>query len=161
MPDIMKILQQAQQMQGRLKQIQDELEARTVNAASGGGMVTVEADGKGQIRKIKIDPTVVNASDVEMLEDLILVAVVEAQKKAADLAQEEMGKLAGGMNLPFKLALLAMRPGNRESRGPAAGGPMGIRCSGRLAERAGAVRIAPFGSMPDARCPVPDSVCHR
>lgn len=103
MADIMKILQQAQQMQGRLKQIQDELEARTVNAASGGGMVTVEADGKGQVRKIKIDPTVVNPADVEMLEDLILVAVVEAQKKAADLAQEEMGKLAGGMNLPFKL----------------------------------------------------------
>jgi DNA-binding YbaB/EbfC family protein len=103
MADIMKILQQAQQMQGRLKQIQDELEARTVSASSGGGMVAVEADGKGQIRKIKIDPTVVNASDVEMLEDLILVAVVEAQKKAADLAQEEMGKLAGGMNLPFKL----------------------------------------------------------
>lgn len=103
MADIMKILQQAQQMQGRLKQIQDELEARTVNAASGGGMVSVEADGKGQIRKIKIDPTVVNPADVEMLEDLILVAVVEAQKKAADLAQEEMGKLAGGMNLPFKL----------------------------------------------------------
>jgi DNA-binding YbaB/EbfC family protein len=99
----MKILQQAQQMQGQLKKIQDDLESRTVNAASGGGMVSVEADGKGQIRKIKIDPTVVNASDVEMLEDLVLVAVVEAQKKAADLAQEEMGKLAGGMNLPFKL----------------------------------------------------------
>jgi DNA-binding YbaB/EbfC family protein len=103
MADIMKILQQAQQMQGQLKKIQDDLESRTVNAASGGGMVSVEADGKGQIRKIKIDPTVVNASDVEMLEDLVLVAVVEAQKKAADLAQEEMGKLAGGMNLPFKL----------------------------------------------------------
>ena len=103
MADIMKILQQAQQMQGRLKQIQDDLEARTVSAASGGGMVAVEADGKGQIRKIKIDPTVVNASDVEMLEDLILVAIAEAQKKAADLAQEEMGKLAGGMNLPFKM----------------------------------------------------------
>jgi len=103
MADIMKILQQAQQMQGRLKQIQDELEARTVSATSGGGMVAVEADGKGQIRKIKIDPAVVNPSDVEMLEDLVLVAVVEAQKKAADLAQEEMGKLAGGMNLPFKL----------------------------------------------------------
>jgi DNA-binding YbaB/EbfC family protein len=103
MPDIMKILQQAQQMQGRLKQIQDELEARTVSAAAGGGMVTVEADGKGQIRKVKIDPTVVNASDVEMLEDLILVAVVEAQKKAQEIAQEEMGKLTGGMNLPFKL----------------------------------------------------------
>jgi nucleoid-associated protein EbfC len=103
MADIMKILQQAQQMQGRLKQIQDELEARTVSATSGGGMVSVEADGKGQIRKIKIDPTVVNPADVEMLEDLVLVAIAEAQKKAQDVAQEEMGKLAGGMNLPFKL----------------------------------------------------------
>jgi len=103
MADMMKILQQAQQMQSRLKQIQDELEARTVSATAGGGMVSVEADGKGQIRKIKIDPTVVNPADVEMLEDLVLVAVVEAQKKAADIAQEEMGKLAGGMNLPFKL----------------------------------------------------------
>jgi nucleoid-associated protein EbfC len=103
MPDIMKILQQAQQMQGQLKKIQDELEARTVNAAAGGGMVTVEADGKGQVRKIKIDPAVVNPADVEMLEDLVLVAVVEAQKKAAELAQEEMSKLAGGMDLPFKL----------------------------------------------------------
>ena len=103
MADMMKILQQAQQMQGQLKKIQEDLEARTVSAAAGGGMVSVDADGKGQIRKIKIDPTVVNASDVEMLEDLILVAVVEAQKKASDLAQEEMGKLAGGMNLPFKL----------------------------------------------------------
>jgi DNA-binding YbaB/EbfC family protein len=103
MADMMKILQQAQQMQSRLQEIQDELEKRTVSAASGGGMVTVEADGKGQIRKIKIDPSVVDASDVEMLEDLVLVAVSEAQKKAAELAQSELGKLTGGMNLPFKL----------------------------------------------------------
>jgi DNA-binding YbaB/EbfC family protein len=103
MADIMKILQQAQEMQGRLQQIQDELQQKTVSAAAGGGMVTVEADGKGQVRRIKIDPSVVDPKDVEMLEDLILVAVTEAQKKAADLAQGEMGKLAGGMNLPFKL----------------------------------------------------------
>jgi DNA-binding YbaB/EbfC family protein len=103
MADIMKILQQAQEMQGRLQQIQDELQQKTVSAAAGGGMVTVEADGKGQVRKIKIDPSVVDPKDVEMLEDLVLVAVSEAQKKAADLAQGEMGKLAGGMNLPFKL----------------------------------------------------------
>ena len=103
MADIMKLLQQAQEMQGRMQQMQGELEQKTVSAAAGGGMVTVEADGKGQIRKIKIDPTVVNAADVEMLEDLILVAVSEAQKKAAALAQEELGKLTGGMNLPFKL----------------------------------------------------------
>ena len=103
MTDMMKILQQAQEMQGRFQQIQDDLQQRTVSAAAGGGMVTVEADGKGQIRKIKIDPSVVDASDVEMLEDLVLVAVSEAQKKAAELAQSELGKLTGGMGLPFKL----------------------------------------------------------
>jgi DNA-binding YbaB/EbfC family protein len=105
MADFMKILQQAQQMQGRLQQIQDELQQRTVSASAGGGMVSVEADGKGQVRKVKIDPAVVNPADVEMLEDLVLVAVVEAQKKAAELAQAEMGKLAGGLDLPFKLPL--------------------------------------------------------
>ena len=106
MADFMKILQQAQQMQGRLQQIQEELAAKTVSASAGGGMVTVEADGKGQVRRVKIDPSVVNPGDVEMLEDLVLVAVTEAQKKAAALAQEEMGKLTGGLNvpnLPFKL----------------------------------------------------------
>ena len=99
----MKILQQAQQMQGRLQQIQDELAQKTVVGSAGGGMVTVEADGKGQVRSIKIDPAVVNPADVEMLEDLVLVAVTESQKKAAALAQEEMGRLTGGMDLPFKL----------------------------------------------------------
>ena len=103
MADIMKLLQQAQEMQGRMQQMQGELEQKTVTAAAGGGMVTVEADGKGQLRKIKIDPSIVSATDVEMLEDLILVAVSEAQKKATALAQEELGKLTGGMNLPFKM----------------------------------------------------------
>jgi DNA-binding YbaB/EbfC family protein len=100
--DIMKLLQQAQQMQGRLQQIQEELQHRTVSAASGGGMVTVEADGKGQLRSIKIDPSLVSGGDVEMLEDLVLVAVTEVQRKAGALAQEEMGKLTGGLNLPFQ-----------------------------------------------------------
>lgn len=99
----MKILQQAQQMQGRLQEIQDQLQQQTVTGSAGGGMVTVEADGKGQIRRIKLDPTVVSAQDVEMLEDLIVAAVTDAQSRAAALAQEEMGKLAGGLPLPFKL----------------------------------------------------------
>jgi nucleoid-associated protein EbfC len=105
MADIMKLLQQAQQMQGRLQQIQDELQQRTVSASAGGGMVTVNADGKGQIRSIKIDPSVVNPSDVEMLEDLIVVALTDVQRRAAALAQEEMGKLTGGLGLPFQLPL--------------------------------------------------------
>ena len=103
MADFMKIMQQAQQMQSRLQEIQDELQQKTVSANAGGGMVTVTADGKGQVRSVKIDPSVVDPTDVEMLEDLVLVAVSEAQKKAAELAQGEMGKLTGGLNLPFKL----------------------------------------------------------
>jgi nucleoid-associated protein EbfC len=103
MADLMKILQQAQEMQGRFQKIQDELQRITVSGSAGGGMVTVEANGQGTVQRIKIDPSVVNPADVEMLEDLVLVAVTEAQKKAQAQAQQELGKLTGGMNLPFKL----------------------------------------------------------
>jgi nucleoid-associated protein EbfC len=103
MTDFSKIFEQAQQMQTRMQQMQAELEKQTVTAASGGGLVQVEADGKGTITKVKIDPTVADPKDLEMLEDLILVAVNEAQKKASDLAKTEMGRLTGGLNLPFKL----------------------------------------------------------
>ena len=97
----MKMLQQAQELQGRLQKVEQELAQQTVKASSGGGMVTVEANGQGTVRSIKIDPSVVNSSDVEMLEDLLLVAVTEAQKKSEDLKQKEIGKLTGG--LPFQL----------------------------------------------------------
>lgn len=103
MGDMMKLVQQAQEMQSRLQQIQDGLENQTVSATSGGGMVTVTADGKGHVRGVKIDPTVVDPADVEMLEDLVLAAVSEAQKKAQALAQEQMQQLTGGLQLPFKL----------------------------------------------------------
>ena len=97
----MKLLQQAQEIKGKMEQMQEELKQKSVTGTAGGGMVSVEADGKGDVRKIRIDPSVVNAADVEMLEDLVLVAVTEAQRKAAELAKEEMSRLAGG--LPFKL----------------------------------------------------------
>ncbi len=103
MADIMKLMQQAQQMQAKLQQVQDELEKQSVTATSGGGMVTVTADGKGQVSKIQLDPSVVNPSDVEMLEDLVLIAIRDAQKKASEINKAEMGKLTGGLNLPFKL----------------------------------------------------------
>jgi len=103
MADFMKILQQAQEMQGKFQKVQEELQHQTVTAAAGGGMVTVEANGQGMVRSIKIDPSVVNPADVEMLEDLVLVAVTEVQKKAQAAAQAEMGKLTGGLNLPFQL----------------------------------------------------------
>ena len=103
MADFMKIMQQAQQMQTKLAQVQEDLEKLTVTATSGGGMVTVTADGKGTITQVRIDPSVVNPADVEMLEDLLVVAMRDAQKKASDLAKDEMGKLTGGLDLPFKL----------------------------------------------------------
>jgi DNA-binding YbaB/EbfC family protein len=103
MADIMKILQQAQEMQGRFQKIQEELQRVTVSGSAGGGMVTVEANGQGTVQRVKIDPSVVNPADVEMLEDLVLVAVTEAQKKAQAQAQQELGKLTGGLPLPFKL----------------------------------------------------------
>jgi DNA-binding YbaB/EbfC family protein len=103
MPDFMKILQQAQEMQGRYQKIQEELDKRSVIGSAGGGMVSAEVSGTGQIKKIKLDQSVVNPADLEMLEDLIVVAVSDAQQKAQKLAQDELGKLAGGLNLPFKL----------------------------------------------------------
>jgi nucleoid-associated protein EbfC len=103
MRDIMKILQQAQEMQGRMAKMQEELKAMTLTGTSGGGMVTAEVDGQGLVKRVKIDSSVVNPSDTEMLEDLITVAVADAQRKAQERQQEQMGALAGGMNLPFKL----------------------------------------------------------
>lgn len=103
MVDFMKALQQMQEMQGRLAKIQEELQAQTVTGSAGGGMVTVTANGQGTVSAVKIDASVVNPSDVEMLEDLVLVAMTEVQKKAQALQQQEMGKLTGGLPLPFKL----------------------------------------------------------
>ena len=103
MRDFMKILQQAQEMQGKLQKVQEDLQQITVTGTAGGGMVNVEVSGTGQVRRVKIDPTVINPSDPEMLEDLIVVALADAQKKAQEQAQSEMGKLTGGLNLPFKL----------------------------------------------------------
>jgi DNA-binding YbaB/EbfC family protein len=103
MADMFQLMQQASQMKARMEEMQQSLQNRTVTGTAGGGMVSVDADGAGTVRRVKIDPTVVNASDVEMLEDLVLVAMTEAQRKAKEVAAEEMGKLTGGLNLPFKL----------------------------------------------------------
>jgi nucleoid-associated protein EbfC len=103
MTNLQQILQMGQQMQARLSEIQTELRKQTVSSSSGGGMVTVTADGQGKVREIRIDPAVVDPADVEMLEDLVLAAVSEAQQRARQLYEEEMKKLAGGMPMPFQL----------------------------------------------------------
>lgn len=92
-----------QQMQGRLQAIQTELASRTVTGQAGGGMVTVTADGRGQVREVKIDPSLLSG-DAEMLGDLVLAAVADVQKKAAEIQQEEARKLQS--ILPFPLPSL-------------------------------------------------------
>jgi nucleoid-associated protein EbfC len=103
MSDLFKMLDTFKNMQAKLQETQESLAKRSFSGSAGGGMVTVQCDGKLQLTRIKLERTVVNPDDIEMLEDLIVVAAAEAQKKAADAMQEEMGKLTGGMNLPFKL----------------------------------------------------------
>ncbi|MCK4397295.1 YbaB/EbfC family nucleoid-associated protein [candidate division WOR-3 bacterium] len=94
------LIKQAQEFQKKMKKMQDELKGKIVEATSGGGMVTVTANGRQEILSIKIEPEVVNPEDVEMLEDLILAAVNEAKRKSEELAQEEMKKITGGLNIP-------------------------------------------------------------
>lgn len=101
-PPFGNIMKQAQQMQERMQKVQQELLEKRVQGDAGGGMVTAIANGKGDLIQLKIDPEVVDKEDVEMLEDLIVAAVNQAAKKAQELSEAEMGKIAGGMlpNLP-------------------------------------------------------------
>jgi hypothetical protein len=94
------IMKQAQQMQRRMAELQEELEHKKVEASAGGGMVTAVVSGKQQLLELKIDPSAVDPDDVEMLQDLVTAAVNEALKQSQQMAQEEMNKLTGGMNIP-------------------------------------------------------------
>jgi DNA-binding YbaB/EbfC family protein len=95
--DINRLMKQAQQMQEKM---QKQLAETVIEATAGGGMVTVTVNGGKQLLSIKIDPEVVNASDVEMLEDLILAAVNDAQRKADEAMGAKMSGMMGGMKLP-------------------------------------------------------------
>ncbi|MDX1775354.1 MAG: YbaB/EbfC family nucleoid-associated protein [Desulfobulbales bacterium] len=98
--DMNDIMKQAQQMQQKLSQVQNELAARTVTASVGGGMVSVTVNGKNELLAINIDKEVINPEDQTMLQDLIVSAVNEGIRKAQDMAQSEMRKITGGMNIP-------------------------------------------------------------
>jgi DNA-binding YbaB/EbfC family protein len=93
-------MKQAQQMQAKMMRLQEELAAKTVEASSGGGMVTAVVNGKFELVSLKIEKNVVNADDIEMLQDLIAAAVNEAVRKAQDMAKEEMAKITGGLSIP-------------------------------------------------------------
>ncbi len=94
------IMKQAQMMQQKMARMQQELEGREVEATAGGGMVTAVVNGKQQVLSLKIEKSVVDPEDVEMLQDLVIAAVNEAVKKSQAMMQEEMSKITGGLNLP-------------------------------------------------------------
>jgi DNA-binding YbaB/EbfC family protein len=94
------ILKQAQDMQRRMQKVQEELKERVVEFASGGGMVSAQANGAQELVAIKIAKEVVDPNDVAMLEDLVVAAVNGVMKKANELSQTELGKITGGINIP-------------------------------------------------------------
>ncbi len=100
MVNMMKLMKQAAAMQKNMQKVQADLAERTVEFSSGGGMVTVVARGDLSIAEVRMDPKVVDPSDVDMLQDLVLAAVDGALKAAREMAASEMGKLTGGMGLP-------------------------------------------------------------
>ena len=94
------LLKQAQEMQSRMAKIQEELAQKTVDGSAGGGMVRVTVNGQLAPTAIKIDPTVINSEEKEMLEDLIMAAINDGMRKARDMASAEMSKITGGLKIP-------------------------------------------------------------
>ena len=94
------MLKQAQKLQSQMTKLQDELVDKTIEATAGGGMVKVVVNGKQQLLSIEIEKEVVDPEDVEMLQDMIQAAVNEGLAKSQEMAQTEMAKLTGGMNIP-------------------------------------------------------------
>ena len=95
-----KILQQAQQLQAKLAKVQEELSTATVEASSGGGAVTVVANGQQQIFSVKISPEALDPEDVGLLEDMVLAAVNEAIEKSKELAASKLDAITGGLRIP-------------------------------------------------------------
>lgn len=98
--NINKMMKQAQAMQKQMNEVQEKMAAMEVTGTSGGGMVSVTLSGKGDAKKVKIDPKSVDSEDIEMLEDLIVAAINDAKKKSEEVLSGEMGKVTGGMSLP-------------------------------------------------------------
>lgn len=103
--NIQKMMKQAQEMQKKITDLQEEMEKREVEGVSGGGMVKATLTGKGNAVRLVVDKSIVDPEDKEMMEDLIVAAFNDARKKVDDMMNEEMGNVTGGMGLPkdFKL----------------------------------------------------------
>jgi DNA-binding YbaB/EbfC family protein len=101
MNNLQQLMPMLQQLQARITKFQESLGTQKITASSGGGMVSATVDGKGEVKEIRIDPTCVDKEDVEMLEDLVVAAVSQAQAKARQLSEEEMKKMTGGLPMPI------------------------------------------------------------
>ena len=103
--DMAKMMKSAQDMQAKMAEMQDNLDTITVTGESGAGLVKATATAKGELTGLDIDPSIFNGDDKEVVEDLILAAIKDAQGKAAERAQEEMGKIAESLGLPAGMKL--------------------------------------------------------
>lgn len=98
--NMQQMMKQARKMQQQLESAQEELKGLTVDATAGGGMVKAVVNGSGDLLSVTIDPEAIDPEDVELLQDMIVAAVNEAQRSAQELANQRMGSIAGGMNIP-------------------------------------------------------------
>jgi DNA-binding YbaB/EbfC family protein len=98
--DLKNMMKQVQDIQGRINSMQGELAEKTIETSSGGGMVTVTANGKQEIISINISPEIIDPSDISMLQDLVTAAVNTALKSSKDMMQEELSKITGGIKIP-------------------------------------------------------------
>lgn len=105
MKNLGNLMKQASQMQARMQEMQAKLEAMEIEGAAGAGLVSVVMTGKGELRRIKLDPKVIDPAETEMLEDLIVAAHADARRKIEATMAEEMQKVTGGMSLPPGLKL--------------------------------------------------------
>jgi DNA-binding YbaB/EbfC family protein len=103
--DMAKMMKAAQEMQGKMAQLQDDLNHVLVEGRSGAGLVTATCSAKGELKALDIDPSIFNPDEKEVVEDLILAAIKDAQAKAAERSQEEMAKLTEGLGLPKDMKL--------------------------------------------------------
>ncbi|MBF0626938.1 MAG: YbaB/EbfC family nucleoid-associated protein [Magnetococcales bacterium] len=100
MKNIGEIMKQAQAMQSKMAKMQEELAAQVVTGQAGGGMVQVTMNGKQEVLRVTIDPSVVSADELEMLEDLVAAAFNDAQRKVQELTRDGMAQLTGGLKIP-------------------------------------------------------------
>jgi DNA-binding YbaB/EbfC family protein len=100
MKNLAGLMKQAQQMQDKMQEMQAKLELLLVEGSSGAGMVAMTLNGKGEMKKVRIDPKLADPAETEMLEDLLVAAHADAKRKIEQVAAEEMQKMTGGLNLP-------------------------------------------------------------